>query len=53
MRRIVLIEGDLNICLSELFSRRLMLNAEQYGILHKGQYGSRQGKMAISMVLLK
>ena len=53
MRRIVLIEGDLNICLSELFSQRLMLHAEKYGILHKGQYGSRKGKMAISMVLLK
>ena len=53
MRHIILIEGDLNVCLSEIFSRRLMHNAEQHGILHKGQYGSRQGKMAISMVLLK
>ena len=30
-----------------------MRNAEHHGILHKGQYGSRQGKMGISMVLLK
>ena len=43
----------INICLSELFSCRLMLHAKQHGILHKGQYGSREGKMAISMVLLK
>ena len=30
-----------------------MNNAEKYGLLHKGQYGSRRSKMAISMVLLK
>ena len=30
-----------------------MDNAEQFGLLHKGQYGSRQGKMSISAVLLK
>ena len=30
-----------------------MNNAEKYRLLHKGQYGSQQGKMAISMVLLK
>ena len=53
MRRIVLIEGDLNICLSEIFSHCMMNNAEKYGLLHRGQYGARRGKMAISMVLLK
>ena len=53
MRRITLIEADLNTCLSELFGRRLMINAEKHGILHKAQFGSRQGKMAISAVLLK
>jgi hypothetical protein len=30
-----------------------MLNAEKHGILHKAQFGSRKGKMAISAVLLK
>jgi hypothetical protein len=30
-----------------------MVNAEKHGILHKAQFGSRQGKMAISTVLLK
>ena len=30
-----------------------MVNAEKHGILHKAQFGSRQGKMAISAVLLK
>jgi hypothetical protein len=40
MRRITLIEADLNTCLSELFGRRLMDNAEKHGILHKAQYGS-------------
>ena len=53
MNRIVLIEGDLNICLSKIFSRRMMLNAEKHTLLHKGQFGSRKGKMAISMALLK
>ena len=53
MRRIVLIEGDLNLCLSEIFSHQMMNNAEQHGLLHNGQYGARCGKMAISMVLLK
>ena len=53
MRHIALIEGDLNICLSEIFSQRMMQNAEKYGLLHRGQYGARRGKMAISMVLLK
>ena len=53
MRRIVLIEGDLNICLSKIFSHQMMQNAKKYGLLHRGQYGARRGKMAISMVLLK
>jgi hypothetical protein len=35
MRRITLLEADLNVCLSELFGRRLMANAEKHGILHK------------------
>ena len=30
-----------------------MANAKKHGILHKAQFGSRQGKMAISAVLLK
>ena len=53
IRRITLIEADLNVCLSELFGRRLMANAENHNLLHKAQFGSRQGKMAISTVLLK
>ena len=53
MRRITLVEADLNVCLSEIFGRRLMINAEKHGILHKARFGSRQGKMAISTVLLK
>jgi hypothetical protein len=40
IQRITLIEADLNICLSELFGRRLMDSAETHGILHRGQYGS-------------
>jgi hypothetical protein len=53
LRRIALLEADLNIALSELFSRRMMYHAEKHNILHPGQYGSRKGKMAISAVLLK
>jgi hypothetical protein len=53
VRHITLIEADLNLCLSELFSRRLMTSAEQHGILHHAQYGSCKGKMSISAVLLK
>ena len=53
MHRIILIEGDLNICLSEIFSWQLMLNAEKHNLIHKGQFRSQQGKMAISMALLK
>jgi hypothetical protein len=41
------------MCLSELFGRCLMANAKKHGILHKAQFGSRQGKMAISTILLK
>jgi hypothetical protein len=50
---ITLIEADLNMCLSEIFGRRMIDNAERHGLLHKAQYGSRKGKMAISAVLLK
>jgi hypothetical protein len=53
IRRITLIEADLNMCLSEIFGRRMMDSAETHGLLHKAQYGSRRGKMAISAVLLK
>ena len=31
----------------------MMLNAEKHKRLHKGQFGSRQGKITISMALLK
>jgi hypothetical protein len=50
---ITLIEADLNMCLSEIFSQRMMNNTEQHRLLHKAQYGSRKGKMAISAILLK
>jgi hypothetical protein len=53
IRRITLVEADLNICLSEIFGCRLMTNAEKHGLLHKAQFGSRKGRMAISAVLLK
>ena len=53
IRRITLLEADLNLCLSELFGRRLMANAEKHHLLHPHQYGSRKGKMCISAVLLK
>ena len=53
LRRIALIEADLNVCLSELFNRRLMPNAEKHGLLHPCQFGARKGKMAIEAVLLK
>ena len=53
IRRITLIEADLNISLSELFGRRLMDNAETHNLLHPHQFGSRKGRMAISAVLLK
>lgn len=53
IRRITLIEADLNISLSELFGRRMMDNAEKHKLLHPQQYGSRKGRMAISAVLLK
>ena len=53
MQCIVLIKGDLNICLSEIFSCCMMNNAEKYGLLHRGQYGACREKMTISMVLLK
>jgi hypothetical protein len=52
---IPLIEVDLNhLCLSEIYGKRLMDNAEQYyDLLHASQYSSRKGKMAIRAVLLK
>ena len=53
IRRITLVEADLNVCLSKIFGRRLMTNVEKHGLLHKAQFGSRKGKMAISAVLLK
>jgi hypothetical protein len=53
LRRITLVEADLNVCLSEIFSNRLMNNAEKHGLIHPAQFGSRRGKMAISAVLLK
>jgi hypothetical protein len=53
LRRIALIEADLNVFLSELFNRRLMPNAEKHGLLHPCQFGARKGKMAIEAVLLK
>jgi hypothetical protein len=53
IRRITLIEADLNLSLSLLFGRRMMDNAESYNLLHPHQYGSRQGRMSISAVLLK
>jgi hypothetical protein len=53
IRRITLLEADLNLCLSELFGRHLMANAEKHHLLHPHQYGSRKGKMCISAVLLK
>jgi hypothetical protein len=53
IRRITLLEADLNLCLSELFGQRLMANAEKHQLLHPHQYGSRKGKMCISAVLLK
>ena len=53
IRHITLVEADLNVCLSELFGRRLMNNAEKHGLLHPALFGSRRGKMAISAVLLK
>jgi hypothetical protein len=30
-----------------------MINAEKHGLVHKAQFGSSKGKMAISAVLLK
>jgi hypothetical protein len=49
----MLIEADLNMCLSELYGRRLMISAEKHGLLHHAQHGSRKGMMSISAVLLK
>jgi hypothetical protein len=48
IRRITLLEADLNLSLSELFGRRLMANAEKNQLLHPHQYGYRKGKMCIS-----
>jgi hypothetical protein len=53
IRRITLLEGDLNLCLSDIFGRRMMENAELHGLLNPFQFGSRKGKMCISAVLLK
>jgi hypothetical protein len=53
IRRITLLEADLNICLSDIFGRRLLDNAEKHLLLHPHQYGSRKGKMCIRAVLLK
>jgi hypothetical protein len=41
------------MCLSKLFGRRLMDNAEKHNLLHPHQFGSRKGRMSISAVLLK
>jgi hypothetical protein len=43
IRRITLIEADLNLSLSILFGRRMMDNAESHQLLHPHQYGSRKG----------
>ena len=40
MHQIILIEGDLNICLSKIYSQWMMINAEQHNLIHKGQFGS-------------
>jgi hypothetical protein len=48
-----LIEANLNMCLSELFGRRLMDNAEKHKLLHPSQFGSRKGRMSIRAFLLK
>jgi hypothetical protein len=53
IRCITLIEADLNMCLSELFGRRLMDNTEKHKLLHPSQFRSRKGRMSISAVLLK
>jgi hypothetical protein len=51
-RKSQLIEADLNMCLSKLFRRRLMDNAEKHNLLHPHQFGSRKGRKSISAVLL-
>jgi hypothetical protein len=49
IQRITLIEADLNMCLSELFGRQLMDNAEKHKLLHPSQFGSCKGRMSISV----
>jgi hypothetical protein len=39
IRRITLLEADLNLCLSELFGHRWMDNAAKHRLLHPHQYG--------------
>lgn len=51
--QITLIKANLTMCLSELFGRWLMDNAEEHNLLHPYQFGSCKGRMSISAVLLK
>jgi hypothetical protein len=41
------------MCLSKLFGKRLMDNAEKHNLLHPHQFGSCKGRMSIIAVLLK
>jgi hypothetical protein len=52
IRRIKLIEGNLNTSLSELWGLWLMDNSKTKHFLHRTQFGLRKGQMAVSAVLI-
>ena len=47
------IEAELNFVRRELISRRLIKNAEEYGMIPKNNCGGRKGRTAMDVVMLK
>ncbi len=53
LRVIHLLEADLNLALGIIWSRRLMTQSEKVGAFGDEQWGSRKGRSANTVVLLK
>jgi hypothetical protein len=53
LRVIHLLEADLNLALGIIWSRRLMTQGEKLGAFGDEQWGSRNGRSAKTVVLLK
>ena len=53
LRVVHIIDAELNLVRRELITRRLLGNAERYGMVPKNNYGGRNGKTANDAVMLK